>query len=83
MIKSVAAVLATLLVLSPAAAQPAAPGADYRARLPQDEVIYFVLPDRFENGDPANDRGGFKGGPLATGFDPTHKASITVAILRG
>ena len=23
----------------------------FRARAPEDEVIYFVLPDRFENGD--------------------------------
>ena len=46
---------------------------DYRARLPQDEVIYFVLPDRFENGDPSNDRGGLSGDRLKTGFDPTDK----------
>lgn len=51
----------------------AAPAADYRARLPEDEVIYFVLPDRFENGDPANDRGGLSGDRLTTGFDPTAK----------
>ncbi len=43
---------------------------DYRARPPQDEVIYFLLPDRFENGDPANDRGGLTGDRLQTGFDP-------------
>ena len=47
--------------------------ADYRARLPQDEVIYFLLPDRFENGDPSNDRGGLSGDRLTTGFDPTSK----------
>jgi len=52
------------LLATPAAAQ------DYRARLPQDEVIYFVLPDRFANGDPANDRGGLKGDRSTTGFDP-------------
>src|SRR5439155_17634013 len=39
----------------------ASSGQSYRSRLPQDEVIYFVLPDRFENGDPANDRGGLTG----------------------
>lgn len=43
-----------------------------RARLPQDEVIYFLLPDRFANGDPANDRGGLNGDRLTTGFAPTH-----------
>jgi hypothetical protein len=35
-----------------------ATAADLRTRLPQDEVIYFLLADRFENGDPSNDRGG-------------------------
>lgn len=54
-----------------------------RARLPQDEVIYFLLPDRFENGDPTNDRGGLSGGPLTTGFDPTHKGFFHGGDLRG
>jgi glycosidase len=48
-----------------------APAATYRDRLPQDETIYFLLPDRFENGDPANDRGGLTGDRLHTGYDPT------------
>jgi glycosidase len=51
----------------------ASTASDYRARLPQDEVIYFLLPDRFENGDPSNDRGGLSGDRLKTGFDPTDK----------
>ncbi|MHA7819788.1 MAG: alpha-amylase family glycosyl hydrolase [Erythrobacter sp.] len=42
-------------------------------RPPEDEVIYFVLPDRFANGDPGNDRGGIEGDALSHGFDPTHK----------
>ncbi len=61
---------------APAATTPHATTASLdalRARLPSDEVIYFVLPDRFENGDPSNDRGGIAGGRLANGFDPTHK----------
>jgi glycosidase len=58
-------------------------GADYKARLPEDEVVYFVLPDRFENGDPANDRGGLTGDRLATGFDPTHKGFYHGGDLRG
>ena len=57
----------SVMSLAPAAA--AATG--YRDRLPQDEVIYFLLPDRFENGDPANDRGGLSGDRLHTGFDPS------------
>lgn len=44
-----------------------------RERLPEDEVVYFVLPDRFANGDTSNDRGGIKGSALDHGFDPAHK----------
>jgi glycosidase len=33
--------------------------------------IYFVMPDRYANGDPGNDRGGLSGGPNVTGYDPT------------
>ena len=37
----------------------------------QDEVMYFVLPDRFANGDPLNDAGGdLSGDPLINGFEP-------------
>ena len=45
----------------------------FRDRLPEDEVIYFVLPDRFENGDPKNDTGGIKGDRMKHGFDPSSK----------
>jgi glycosidase len=54
-----------------------------RARLPEDEIIYFLLPDRFENGDPSNDRGGLTGGRLVTGFDPTDKAFFHGGDLKG
>lgn len=63
--------LALLLAPLPALAQ--ADLAEVRARPATDEVIYFVLPDRFENGDSRNDRGGLKGDRLATGYDPTAK----------
>jgi len=56
---------------------------DYRERLPQDEVVYLVMPDRFANGDPANDRGGLRGGPLQTGFDPSAKGFFHGGDLRG
>ncbi|OYU37238.1 alpha-amylase family glycosyl hydrolase [Novosphingobium sp. PASSN1] len=55
----------------PAAAQT--PLESVRARPAAGEVVYFLLPDRFENGDPANDRGGLKGDRLHTGFDPAAK----------
>ena len=74
--------LAALLALAatPAAAQTAP---SYRDRLPQDEVIYFVLPDRFANADPTNDRGELKGDRLATGFDPTAKGFYHGGDLKG
>jgi len=34
------------------------------------ERIYFVMPDRYANGDPTNDRGGVSGGPSVNGYDP-------------
>ncbi|MGQ0835579.1 MAG: alpha-amylase family glycosyl hydrolase [Gammaproteobacteria bacterium] len=54
-------------------AADSAGGATFRDRAPQDEIIYFLLPDRFANADPSNDRGGLAGGRLVTGFDPTSK----------
>jgi glycosidase len=54
-----------------------------RDRAPTDEVIYFVLPDRFENGNPANDRGGLRGDRLKHGFDPTSKAFFHGGDLQG
>ncbi|WP_425988302.1 alpha-amylase family glycosyl hydrolase [Brevundimonas sp. TWP2-3-2] len=61
--------LMTTLLASTALAQTP----DYRARLPQDEVIYFLMPDRFDNSDVSNDTGGISGGRLDHGFDPTHE----------
>lgn len=49
----------------------------------EDEIIYFVLPDRFENGDPSNDRGQIKGGVFDHGFDPTHKGFYHGGDLKG
>ena len=54
-----------------------------RDRAPTDEIIYFVLPDRFENGNPANDRGGLSGDRLKSGFDPTSKAFFHGGDLQG
>jgi glycosidase len=38
------------------------------------ERIYFVMTDRYANGDPANDTGGVSGGRNLTGFDPSSTA---------
>ena len=78
MIRTLATALAALTLATPALA-----ASDYRTRLPQDEVIYFVLPDRFENGDTTNDRGGLTGGRLTTGYDPTAKGFYHGGDLKG
>jgi glycosidase len=56
---------------------------DYRVRPAEDEIVYFVLPDRFENGDAKNDRGGLSGDRLTTGFDPSHKGFYHGGDLKG
>ncbi|WP_448808404.1 pullulanase-type alpha-1,6-glucosidase [Agromyces bauzanensis] len=48
-----------------------------------DEVFYFVMTDRFENGDPANDEGGLTGDRLTTGYDPTDKGFYNGGDLAG
>ncbi|MFF4172632.1 pullulanase-type alpha-1,6-glucosidase [Streptomyces sp. NPDC001744] len=47
------------------------------------EQFYFVLPDRFANGDPSNDRGGLTGSRTRTGFDPTDKGFYQGGDLKG
>jgi glycosidase len=74
---------ASALMTAGGGAFAADPGASYLQRKPQDEVIYFVLPDRFANGDPANDRGGLAGGPTTTGFDPTRAGFYHGGDLKG
>jgi glycosidase len=54
-----------------------------RDRLPEDEIIYLVMPDRFANGDPANDRGGLTGDRMQTGYDPTDKGFFHGGDLKG
>ncbi|HEY3756173.1 MAG TPA: alpha-amylase family glycosyl hydrolase [Opitutaceae bacterium] len=47
------------------------------------QVFYFVLTDRFANGDPANDQGGLTGGPDKTGFDPANQGYFHGGDLKG
>ncbi len=61
-----------------AAAAPANPLRDPRA-----DILYFVMPDRFANGDPANDTGGIAGARTEHGFDPTHKGFFHGGDLKG
>ena len=63
---------ATAQTVTPPHAQPDSLS-ELRARAPSEEVIYFVMPDRFDNGDPTNDLGGLPDEKLVSGYDPTHK----------
>ncbi|MFK4003186.1 alpha-amylase family glycosyl hydrolase [Qipengyuania sp. NPDC077563] len=56
---------------------------DFRQRGVEDEVIYFVLPDRFANGDTSNDLGGYADDRLISGFDPAHKGFYHGGDLKG
>ncbi|MFD6292306.1 pullulanase-type alpha-1,6-glucosidase [Streptomyces sp. NPDC060205] len=86
-----AAALAAALVqpLAAGAATPPAPPSDAAlAKTPARndltrEQFYFVLPDRFANGDTANDKGGLTGSRLATGYDPTDKGFYQGGDLKG
>ena len=50
---------------------------DFRDRPPEDEVIYFLLPDRFANGDPSNDRAA----PRVIGWPPAMTRPTRASIL--
>ncbi|MER5617755.1 pullulanase-type alpha-1,6-glucosidase [Streptomyces sp. NPDC002215] len=91
---AVAALCAALLPVVPAAtasAAPRPPGPPSDAKLAQAparhdltrEQFYFVMPDRFANGDTANDRGGLTGSRLETGYDPTDKGFYQGGDLKG
>nr|WP_107440012.1 pullulanase-type alpha-1,6-glucosidase [Streptomyces sp. 142MFCol3.1] len=90
-----AAVLAAALAVS--LAQPLAARAETPPAPPSDaalaaqparhdatrEQFYFVLPDRFANGDTGNDKGGLTGSRLSTGYDPTDKGFYQGGDLKG
>jgi glycosidase len=72
------ALVAVVAVAVAAGAGSAPPTAAEVAALAQPPVysslasqrIYFVMPDRYANGDPSNDRGGLTGNSHATGYEP-------------
>ena len=63
-------------------ADTALAGDSLRAPLTK-ERFYFLMADRFANGDPANDKGGLVGGRMETGFDPTDKGFYHGGDLKG
>lgn len=77
------ALLAALLATATPTPAPTLRETVMRQRPASDEIIYFALPDRFENGDTGNDRGGLGGDRLVTGFDPTSKAFYNGGDLKG
>ncbi|MFI1003402.1 pullulanase-type alpha-1,6-glucosidase [Streptomyces galbus] len=86
-----AAALAAALVqplAAHAAAPPAPPSDAALAAQPARhdatrEQFYFVLPDRFADGDASNNRGGLTGSRLSTGYDPTDKGFYQGGDLKG
>ncbi|MFE5837191.1 alpha-amylase family glycosyl hydrolase [Arthrobacter sp. NPDC056493] len=47
------------------------------------ENFYFVMADRFSNGDAGNDQGGLGPDPMVSGFDPTRKGFYNGGDLNG
>ncbi|MFZ3572171.1 pullulanase-type alpha-1,6-glucosidase [Streptomyces sp. BH097] len=86
-----AAALLVTLAQPPAARAAAPPAPPSDAKLAAEparhdltrEQYYFVLPDRFANGDTGNDKGGLTGSRLATGYDPTDKGFYQGGDLKG
>ena len=71
------------LTSPPAGEELARLGAPPVVRSIASQRIYFVMPDRYANGDPANDRGGAAGSRSATGFDPADEGWYHGGDLRG
>jgi hypothetical protein len=67
----------------PTTAELAAYGASHQTTAAEQEQFYFVLPDRFANGDPGNDKGNLPGDRLSTGYDPTDKGFYHGGDLKG
>ncbi|NOR19210.1 MAG: alpha-amylase [Xanthomonadales bacterium] len=49
----------------------------------QDDLIYFMITDRFNNADPSNDRGGVVGDRMVHGFDPSDEKFYHGGDLKG
>ena len=86
-----AAALTALALAGVAAAKGRSRSAQAQASLAADSLrppltrdnFYFLMPDRFANGDTSNDRGGLSGAREVTGFDPTRKGWYHGGDLKG
>ncbi|MEJ1192575.1 alpha-amylase family glycosyl hydrolase [Pseudarthrobacter sp. CCNWLW207] len=69
---------------APGPKNPESSSARHSLRAPvTDENFYFVMADRFSNGDTANDDGGLGTDPMVSGFDPTRKGFYNGGDLAG
>jgi alpha-amylase len=86
-VSRIAVLLIAALAACIAAAAPASGhggGAQHSLRSPvTDENFYFVMADRFENGDTGNDLGGLPDDRLVSGFDPTARGFYNGGDLKG
>ncbi|MEU2776377.1 pullulanase-type alpha-1,6-glucosidase [Streptomyces sp. NPDC007162] len=91
-VAAVAVAALAVALVQPSAAHAAAPPAPPSdAKLAAEparhddtrEQFYFVMPDRFANGDRSNDEGGLTGSRLSTGYDPTDKGFYQGGDLKG
>jgi glycosidase len=86
-------IVLTLAPLAPASAhppghgRPSGSGGDYARHALRsgltDQDFYFVMGDRFQNGDPSNDEGGLGDDRLVSGFDPAGKGFYNGGDLAG
>ena len=73
-----------LLMCASVHADQAAHGkTNYLTRDVTQDVFYFVMPDRFNNGDKSNDLGGPKGSISHGGFDPSSKWAFHGGDIKG
>jgi glycosidase len=70
-VAGVALVAAASGASAPAAGPPAALAVPAPASALASDRIYFVMPDRYANGDASNDTGGVTGNRSVTGYDPS------------
>ncbi|WP_258061053.1 alpha-amylase family glycosyl hydrolase [Arthrobacter sp. 4R501] len=88
LLAAAAAVVASTSVLpahaAPGPKDPGSPSALHSLRAPvTDENFYFVMADRFSNGDTSNDDGGLGSDPMVSGFSPTKKGFYNGGDLAG
>ena len=95
LVRAAALIAGLSLVATPnlawSAPAPKAPTAAEAALLARDSVrspmaadsIYFVMTDRYANGDATNDRGGATGDYSLTGYDPTSESYFHGGDLKG